>query len=106
MDTNITIEALNKAYKKQKPENNLIIHSDRGTQYISKLYRKKVKKFGLLQSFSSKGNPYDNAAIESFHAILKKKKYIIENIEILNKLQYLYFNLLKAGTIEIEYTTT
>ena len=74
MDTKITIEALNKAYRKQKPDNDLIIHSDRGTQYISKLYRKKVKKLGLFQSFSSKGNPYDNAAIESFHAILKKEE--------------------------------
>jgi transposase InsO family protein len=76
MDTKITIEALNKAYRKQKPDNDLIIHSDRVCQYILKLYRKIVKKLGLLQfqSFSSKGNPYDNAAIESFHAILKKEE--------------------------------
>jgi len=81
MDTKLTIEALTKASKKQKPENELIIHSDRGTQYIAKLFRDEVKDLGFIQSFSNKGNPYDNAAIESFHAILKKeevhlKKYI------------------------------
>jgi len=74
MDTKITIEALTKAYRNQKPLDEVIVHSDRGTQYISKMFRKKVKELGLVQSFSSKGNPYDNAAMESFHAILKKEE--------------------------------
>jgi len=74
MDTKITLEALNRAYKKQKPENKIIIHSDRGSQYISDIFRNKAKNLGFIQSFSAKGNPYDNAVIESFHAILKKEE--------------------------------
>ena len=74
MDTKITLEALNRAYKKQKPENKIIIHSDRGSQYISDIFRNKAKDLGFIQSFSSKGNPYDNSVIESFHAILKKEE--------------------------------
>lgn len=105
MDTKITIETLNKAYRNQKPLNELIIHSDRGTQYISKMFRNKVKESGLVQSFSSKDNPYDNAAMKSFHAIRKKKKKCItESIEILKKLLYPYLSLLKAGITETEYT--
>ena len=51
----------------------MIIHSDRGTKYISDIFRNKAKNLGFIQSFSAKGNPYDNAVIESLHAILKKK---------------------------------
>jgi len=74
MDTKITLEALNRAYSSQKPKNKVIIHSDRWTQYISDIFRKKAKDLGFIQSFSTKGNPHDNAVIESFYAILKKEK--------------------------------
>ena len=74
METKLTIDALNKAYKQQRPEKEVIIHSDRGSQYISSLFRNKVKELGLVLSFSNKGNPYDNAVIESFHATLKKEE--------------------------------
>ena len=104
MDTKITLESLNRAYNKQKPENKIIIHSDRGSQYISDIFRNKAKDLCFIQSFNAKGNPYDNAVIESFHAILKKKKSIITNIEIIMMLLWLYFNLLRSGIIEIEYT--
>ena len=80
MESQLTIYALTKAYKQQRPEKEVIIHSDRGSQFISSLLRNKVKELGLVQSFSNKGNPYDNAVIESLYATLKKKKLIIENI--------------------------
>ncbi|WP_425415776.1 transposase [Orenia metallireducens] len=51
-----------------------MLHLDRGTQYTSSAYRNKVKELRLVQSFSGKGNPYDNACIESFHSILKKEE--------------------------------
>ena len=50
-----------------------IIHTDRGSQYLSKEYRKYCKENNLELSYSRKGNPYDNACIESFHAMLKKE---------------------------------
>ena len=74
METKLTIDALTKAYNQQRPDQEVIIHSDRGSQYISSLFRNKVKELGLVQSFSNKGNPYDNAVIESFHATLKKEE--------------------------------
>lgn len=74
MSTEIVIKALNQAVKTQKPSEGLIIHSDRGSQYTSLEYREKVEKeFKFRLSYSRKGCPYDNAVIESFHAILKKE---------------------------------
>ena len=49
------------------------IHSDQGSQYTSKVYLKRLLTSGVAPSFSSKGYPYHNAWIESFHAQLKKE---------------------------------
>ena len=35
---------------------------------------RKLNQNGMIHSFSRKGNPYDNACIESFHSILKKEE--------------------------------
>jgi hypothetical protein len=45
----------------------------REIDYTSHAYRSKLASYHIKQSFSSKGCPYDNAPIESFHAILKKE---------------------------------
>jgi transposase InsO family protein len=73
MDTSIVVAALDQAMKTQNPGKGLILHSDRGSQYTSHEYRSKLAKHGIRQSFSAKGCPYDNAPIESFHALLKKE---------------------------------
>lgn len=49
------------------------IHSDRGSQYTSKQYLEYLLVNGVSPSFSSKGYPYHNAQIESFHAQIKKE---------------------------------
>lgn len=74
MDTELVITTLNNAVKTQNNlSNELILHSDRGSQYTSHVYQNAVKSLHIRQSFSAKGCPYDNAPIESFHAILKKE---------------------------------
>ena len=52
----------------------LYLHSDLGTQYTSEEFHKDRETKKIIQSFSKKGCPYDNACIESFHAILKKEE--------------------------------
>ena len=49
----------------------LIIHTDRGIQYVCKEYRNVTK--GMKRSYSKKGYPWDNACIESFHALIKRE---------------------------------
>lgn len=73
MTTELVVEALEQAYKAKKPKKGLIHHSDRGSQYASKPYRNKLKKYKIKASMSRKGNCYDNACIEAFHSILKRE---------------------------------
>ena len=51
----------------------VIFHSDRGSQYTSSEAMKKVKEYGWKQSFSRVGKPGDNFWSESFFSILKKE---------------------------------
>ena len=46
----------------------LIIHSDRGSQYVAKEYKKATEN--MQRSYSKKAFPWDNACIESFHSCL------------------------------------
>ncbi|WP_339020201.1 IS3 family transposase [Spiroplasma endosymbiont of Atherix ibis] len=71
-DTNLVISNLEDALKKTKNPNEIIIHSDNGLQYFSKLFIEKCKSTNLI---ISKGNAYtcaDNVIIEIFHSHLKK----------------------------------
>ena len=52
----------------------MIIHSDRGSQFSSSLFRRELNKHGAIQSMSGVGRSYDNARMESFFATLKKEK--------------------------------
>jgi len=62
---------LQKAISILKPSEKPLLHSDQGWQYQMPHYREYLKKSGLTQSMSRKGNCLDNAAMESFFAILK-----------------------------------
>lgn len=74
MTTELVLQALANAIDVQQPEEGLILHTDLGSQYTSEDFEKAVKEAKIKQSFSRKGCPYDNACIESFHAILKKEE--------------------------------
>lgn len=74
MTTELVLQALANAIDVQQPEEGLILHTDLGSQYTSEDFEKAVKEAKFKQSFSRKGCPYDNACIESFHAILKKEE--------------------------------
>lgn len=52
----------------------IILQSDLGTQYTSRIFEDNLLKHQVVHSYSRKGNPYDNACIESFHSILKKEE--------------------------------
>lgn len=73
MTTNLVQRALQDAITRQGNPKDVIVHSDRGSQYTSEQYRSFAAKHNLRLSYSRKGNPYDNAVIESFHATLKKE---------------------------------
>ena len=63
-----------KAFALRNKPGNLIFHSDRGSQYTSQNFRKLLDECGVIQSFSAKGYPYDNAVAESFFKFLKHEE--------------------------------
>ena len=71
IDSKLVCEALLMAINRQKPSDNLIFHSDRGSQYSSYDFRKLLAINNIKQSMSRKGNPYDNAVAENFFSCLK-----------------------------------
>lgn len=71
MTTKLVNDALFMAIKRRNPNQGLIYHSDRGSQYASDSHRLLLKEFGIVQSMSGKGNCYDNAVAESFFSSLK-----------------------------------
>lgn len=73
IDTALISEALHKAIKERQPGKGLLHHSDRGSQYASKEYRKTLKLFKMKCSMSRTGNCWDNAAMERFFSSLKSE---------------------------------
>nr|WP_231514867.1 IS3 family transposase [Oceanobacillus salinisoli] len=72
MKKELVLKALNMALLLRQPSKRLIHHSDRGSQYCSTDYIDVLEDRKFEISMSRKGNPYDNACIESFHATIKK----------------------------------
>lgn len=64
---------LRKAVASRNVGKNTILHSDRGSNYVSTSFSNNLKKYGIEQSFSKAGNPYDNSPMESFFQLLKKE---------------------------------
>jgi transposase len=77
-DRNITAELATNAVKNAclniPDTKGIILHSDHGSQYTSNEFESYLQTNGMKHSFSRKGNPYDNACIESFHSVLKKEE--------------------------------
>jgi putative transposase len=71
MRTQLPLAALTMAIQRQRPGAGLIHHSDRGSQYADKDYRKMLKDRKITASMSRKGNCWDNAQMESFFHTLK-----------------------------------
>ena len=73
MSKSLITQSLFRAVSAKRPAKGLIHHSDRGSQYCSREYRKILDQFGMKASMSRKGNCYDNAPMESFWGTLKQE---------------------------------
>ena len=71
----LTQTTLIKAYEDRNPDTSkLLFHSDQGYNYTSKTFRNCLSAFGIQQSVSRKGVPYDNSVCESFFKSLKQEE--------------------------------
>lgn len=73
MTEDLVIDALTAAARSSETGKATVFHSDRGSQYAGKRFRKVVEALNIRQSMSRKANCYDNAMIESFFSTLKKE---------------------------------
>jgi len=80
IDTDLCLGALRMALE-ARPGTGCIHHSDRGVQYASAGYVALLRRHRLQISMSAKGNPYDNAFMESFYKTLKSEEVYLWNYE-------------------------
>lgn len=71
MKTSLVLNALHMALGHRFPDEHLLHHSDRGSQYASRIYQKALEENQITCSMSRKGDCYDNAVVESFFGTLK-----------------------------------
>lgn len=93
MAQSLTIEALRAAIVRRNPQQGLLHHTDRGSQYCAHEYRDIQAVCGFVSSMSRKGNCWDNAAMESANGSLK--------VECVNRT--VYDTKAKAKQEAIEY---
>ncbi len=74
LEATLVMTALRSALQKRRPAPGLVHHSDRGVQYACGGYTDLLKEHGITISMSRKGNPYDNAACESFMKTLNIRR--------------------------------
>jgi putative transposase len=67
------------AWRKLPPVTDLIQHTDRGSQYTADDYLALLKEHGIQVSMSDKGDPYDNAMMESFFSTLRAELTDLEH---------------------------
>lgn len=71
LEASHVVRCIEKAKAKRNIAQPLIFHTDRGCQYVSEAFRNATA--GMINSYSKKAYPWDNACIESFHALLKRE---------------------------------
>ena len=76
LEDRLTLTALQMAIRRRNIQPGLVHHSDRGSQYASNHYTDLLKTHGIQISMSRKGNPWDNAACESFMKTLKYEEVL------------------------------
>lgn len=81
MTSRLVVDALEMAIKRRMPEEGMLAHSDRGSQYASEHYQRLLEKHGIKCSMSGVGQCWDNAPMESFFASLKKELVHHEDYE-------------------------
>ena len=81
LDSSLTLEALDMAIAGRRPGPSVIHHSDQGVQYASAEYVGELERHGFGISMARRGNPYENAVMESFFKTLKQEEVYLYEYE-------------------------
>lgn len=101
MKAGLVCDALKMALWRRRMPHDVIVHSDRGSQYCSKRYQALIKRHRLRCSMSGKGNCYDNACAESFFHTLKVEAIHGERFRTRGEMRQAVFEY-----IEVDYNRT
>ena len=96
MTRELVLSALRQAYFRRKPGTGLVFHSDRGSQYCSKEFRRQLTEYRMVQSQSRKANCWDNACVESFFHTLKTELVYHEDFQTRDEAQCVIFEWVEA----------
>jgi putative transposase len=78
---------LKKALARLGPDERPMLHSDQGWQYRMPAYQRQLREREMRQSMSRKGNCLDNAAMESFFAVLKTEFFYLNKFGSIEELK-------------------
>lgn len=95
-DAELVMCTFKKAYEKRNAPYGLMFHSDRGTQYTAFSFRQLLDSLNVVQSFSKKGYPFDNACCECFFKYLKKEETNRRTYHSLQELQLSVFEYIEG----------
>jgi putative transposase len=96
MTSRLVVDALEMALVRRLPGSGLVAHSDRGSQYASEHYRRRLAEERIGCSMSRRGNCWDNAPMESFFASLKKELVHDENYATRDEARASIFEYIEA----------
>ena len=101
MEAEEVLRCIEIAKERRNIKNPLVIQSDRGVQFTLAKYAEITSK--MITSYSHKGTPWDNACIESFHALIKREWLNFYKIEDYNHAPKLIFEYIESfyNTIRI-----
>lgn len=94
LEAEIVLRCIDRAIARRRGCRPKICHTDRGAQYISYSYHEKLGQ-EVATSYSRTANPWDNACIESFHALIKREwlyRYEIYNYDHAKQLVFQYID--------------
>lgn len=96
MTAELAVEAVKNACLNVRNTHGILLHSDLGSQYTSQVFESYLHSQGIRHSFSRKGNPYDNACIESFHSVLKKEEVYLHTYQDIKEARRAIFEYIEG----------
>jgi len=115
-DTTLVVNALDMAIKQRRVKKGSVVHADHGTQFTSWSFTERIRDAGLMPSFGSVGDAFDNAMMESFwssmqNELLNRKKWktrleltnaIFDYVEVFYNRQRRHSSLAYVSPVEFE----
>lgn len=96
MDSSFVLQTVQDALEIRKPENPLLFHTDRGSQYTCSQMRQFCDSNNVVQSFSKKGHPWDNAVLESFFKYAKREELGRHSYQNITEVKIAVFKYIEA----------